>query len=213
MRTNLAECFPRLLATLAALAALVPAMALAPEPDPVPTRWQLDLRPGDLRVMHIETPQGSGAYLYLTYSATNNTGEDLQFVPSFEMATNSGPSRLSGLGVPAAVTRAILDALQHPFMQDQINILGPIQQGPENAKHGLVVWPLEETRVNEIRVFAAGFSGETETIRLTDPATDEPVELLFRKTMMLRFDSPGEIRVSEIGNSPFPLIERRWIMR
>ncbi|MDQ7014610.1 MAG: hypothetical protein Q9O74_12050 [Planctomycetota bacterium] len=213
MRSNLRGVCARFLAVLLAAVVLAPAMGLAPEPDPVSKRWQLEVTPGDLRVVYVNTLDSSGAYVYFTYSVTNHTGDDLEFVPSFVLATDSGLSMMSGLGVPSSVTDHILRSLEHPFMQDQIDILGPIQQGPENAKHGLVVWPLRDFRVDEIRVFGAGFSGETETIELTDPRTGEEVELIFRKTLMMRFASPGEIRVGEIGDDTFRVTEKRWIMR
>lgn len=213
MRSNPRGVFARCCAFLFAAVALVPALGLAPEPDPVSKRWQLEVIPGDLRVAYVNTLDGAGAYAYFTYSVTNNTGTDLEFVPSFVLATDTGVSMMSGLGVPASVTDHILDSLEHPFMQDQVEILGPIQQGPENAKHGLVIWPIRDFRADEIRVFGAGFSGETETISLTDPATGEAVELTFRKTLMLRFASPGEIRVNEVGDDSFRVTEKRWIMR
>jgi len=213
MRSNLRGTVARLCAFLLACVAIVPAMGLAPEPDPVSKRWQLEVTPGDLQVAYVNTLDGAGAYAYFTYTVTNNTGTDLEFVPSFVLTTDSGLSMMSGLGVPASVTEHILRSLEHPFMQDQVDILGPIQQGPENAKHGLVVWPLRDFGADEIRVFGAGFSGETETIELTDPRTGEEVELIFRKTLMLRFASPGEIRVGEMGDDAFPVIEKRWIMR
>lgn len=213
MRSNLRGVFARFLVVVLATLALVPATGLAPEPDPVSKRWQLDVTPGDLRVAYVNTLDGAGAYVYFTYSVTNNTGADLEFVPSFVLATDSGVSMMSGLGVPSSVTDHILRSLEHPFMQDQVDILGPIQQGPENAKHGVVIWPLRDFRADEIRVFGAGFSGETETIELTDPRTGEDIELTFRKTLMLRFSSPGEIRVGDVGDDSFRVTEQRWIMR
>ncbi|HZW11453.1 MAG TPA: hypothetical protein VFF69_16250 [Phycisphaerales bacterium] len=207
------ELCARIALTAVAIGALAPASGLAPEPDPVPKRWQLEVEPGPLRVAYVESAEGSGAYLYLTYTATNNTGKDLEFVPSFEMATDSGEVAQSGVGVPPGVTDQIVASLEHPFLQDQVDILGPIQQGPENAKQGVVIWPLQDYRADEIRIFGAGFSGETDALELTDPRTGEVRRLVFRKTLMLRYATPGEIRVHEIGDRAFGVIEQRWIMR
>ena len=171
------------------------------------------MTPGELRVAYVGSGEEAGAYLYFTYSVTNNTGKDLEFVPSFELATDSGDLAASGVGVAPAVTDAIIESLEHPFIEDQVDILGPIQQGPENAKHGLVVWPVADFDADEIRVFGAGFSGETESLELTDPRTGEAKRLVFRKTLMLRFGTPGEIRVAEMGDQPFVVSEKRWIMR
>ena len=213
MPTTRRALFGRLAAVVVATAALIPAMGLAPEPDPVPKRWQLNVTPGELRVAYIDVADGAAAYLYFTYSVANHTGKDLEFVPSFDLATDNGGVAASGVGVPPSVTKAILRSLEHPFMQDQVDILGPIQQGPENAKHGVVIWPVADFDADEIRIFGAGFSGETESLELTDPRTGELKRLIFRKTLMLRFATPGEIRVAEMGDKPFVVVEKRWIMR
>ena len=199
----------RVAAFALALVAIAPAMGVAPEPDPVPKRWQLMVTPHDMQVAHVD----GGAYFYFSYSVTNNTGQDLEFVPSFLLATDGGEAAMSGVGVPPAVTDEILASLEHPFMQDQIEILGPIQQGPENAKHGVVIWPIQNFRADEIRLFGAGFSGETESLELTDPRTGEVKHLTFRKTLMMRFATPGDIMVGEMGDEPFTVLEKRWIMR
>lgn len=213
MPTPRRALFGRLAAVAVAAAALVPALGLAPEPDPVPKRWQLAVTPGELRVAYVDSADGAAAYLYFTYSVTNNTGKDLEFVPSFEMATDSGDIAASGVGVSPRVTDAIIESLEHPFLQDQVDILGPIQQGPENAKFGVVIWPVADFDADEIRVFGAGFSGETDSIELTDPRTGKARRLIFRKTLMMRFGTPGEIRVAEVGDKPFGVLEQRWIMR
>ncbi len=64
--------------------------AVAPEPDPVPTRWQLDLDISDLRVRTIQTDEGPRPFFYLTYQVTNNAGEDILFAPRWELATDQG---------------------------------------------------------------------------------------------------------------------------
>lgn len=213
MTTTRRGLFGRLAAAVLAAAAIVPAMGLAPEPDPVPKRWQLDVTPGELRVAYVGQGDDAGAYLYFTYSVTNNTGKDLEFVPSFELATDSGDIAASGVSVAPAVTDAIIESLEHPFLEDQVEILGPIQQGPENAKHGVAIWPVTDFDADEARVFGAGFSGETEALELTDPRTGKVERLIFRKTLMIRFATPGQIRVAEMGDRPFLVSEKRWIMR
>ncbi|MBK7404441.1 MAG: hypothetical protein IPJ41_07325 [Phycisphaerales bacterium] len=213
MPTTRRALLTRLTATVLAIGAAFPLLAAAPEPDPVPKRWQLSVTPGELRVTFAQNADGGGAYVYFTYSVTNNTGKDLEFVPSFEMANDTGDAMASGVGVPPAVTQHILESLESPFLQNQVDILGPIQQGPENAKHGLVVWPLRDFVADEFRIFGAGFSGETEALQLKDPRTGENVRLVFRKTLMMRFATPGEIRVDQLGDRPFDVLEQRWIMR
>lgn len=198
-------CILPLLAIMAALA------SAAPEPDPVPRRWQLDVRMGPLRVATVEAPEvGRKVYVYLTYLVTNNSGEDRLFAPSFELATDEGHLIRSGQGVPLEVTREIQRRLDNPLLEDQIKILGPLLQGEANAKDGLVIWPLPSVEVDEINIYAAGFSGETRTVEFTMP-DGEVHRITLRKTLMLRHSTPGIIAPGPAGE--LERVEQRWIMR
>jgi hypothetical protein len=193
------------------LAALFVAVGLAPEPDPVPRRWELSIEPGPMRVTSIETPSGTRSYFYFTYKVTNGYATDLTLAPSFDLSIGEGRIYRSGRDVPADVTRQILESLQNPLLQDQISIVGTILRGEENAREGLVIWPAPSLRTAEIVVYAAGFSGETRGERIRDPQTGETKPVLLRKTLMLRYQTPGEIQ--NWAARPFELVERRWIMR
>jgi len=201
------------------LASAPPALA-APQPSVVPKRWQLDFRPGDLRLitMDVEVPreQADGSvemveeprsYLYFTYTVVNNSGEDLLFAPSFELATEEGDVHRSGRDVPSEVVAELLDRLENPFLEDEISVIRTLEQGVENARDGLVVWPADELKTDELKVFAKGFSGETK--RIQNPATGEEVTLY--KEMMLRYETPGDL--AAFGARPIPPAESRWILR
>lgn len=184
----------------------------APEPDPIPRRWQLSLEMGPLRVITIETPGGEPrAYFYLTYTVTNASGSDILLAPMFELVGGDAKVRRSGRDVPADVTRTILERLDNPFLQDQISIIGLLLQGAENAKEGLVVWPADDLKPGSLTVYAAGFSGEMRTIEVPDAATGQPTSITLRKTLMVRYDVPGEI--DRRGDRPLDVLEKRWILR
>ena len=182
-------------------------VSAAPEPAPVSRRWQLDMRPGPLRVTVISTKDaGPRAYAYLTYLVMNPTREDIFFAPSFELITDEGDLIRSGRGVPREVVAELLKRLHNPLLEDEIRVIRMLGQGEENAREGLVVWPLNALKADEITIFATGFSGETRTVR--KPDTGEMVTL--RKTLMLRHATPGEIPTD---NSPLTRAEQRWILR
>ncbi len=183
----------------------------APEPDPVPRRWQLNLKLGELRLAKVEVDGLISTYFFLTYRVTNTSGQDLLLAPSFELATDEGEVLRSGRDVPTAVTRRILELVNDPLVEDQLSILGMILQGEENAKDGVVIWPATDLDINEIAVYASGFSGETETVQLLDRATGQNVPYLHRKTLMARYRMPGEL--FRRGTEPFEPYEQRWIMR
>jgi hypothetical protein len=182
----------------------------APEPDPIPSRWQLDLTVGPLRLASVDIgDDGPRAYFYLTYKVVNNSGEDLLLAPSFDLSLDGEVLR-SDRNVPQDVTRELLRRLDNPLLRDQIGMLGPILQGVENAKFGIVVWPATDLDANDIGLYCAGFSGETATLQIADPETGTPARIILRKTYMVRYYAPGELRP---GPGVLTPNARRWIMR
>ena len=192
--------------------ATLSAVIAAPEPDPVPTRWEFDFEPEPFRLVQLEDDDGNTSlYAFLTYRVVNATGQDRMFAPLFELATDKGHVVRSGRGVPAEITREIMGMLDDPLLKDQLNIVSTLLQGIENNRRGLAVWKLPDISVDEIKVFAAGFSGESEPFYITDPETGERVRKLLRKTRMLRYAAPGVI-TAESSPTPDP-IEARWVLR
>lgn len=191
---------------------LTPACMAAPEPDPVPKRWELNILPGPLRLITVNTPEtGPRSYVYFTYKAVNNTGQDLLFAPSFELSTDEGDLLHPGRDVPRVVTEEILRLLDNPFLQDQIGVIGQILQGEENAKEGLVVWPLPRVQPGQMTLYCKGFSGETKAIDIPDKAAGKVRRITLSKQYMMRYNLPGELNLQE--SAPLPVTERRWILR
>jgi len=182
----------------------------APEPNPAPQRWELQIKPGPLRIASVDAGDTTGLYLYFTYSVTNKSGQSVLFAPMFTLATDDGGTQIAGDGAPGEVSRELLSRLANPFLEGQLGIIGPLQQGPENAREGLVIWPLLKADVDEIKVFCAGFSGETARLRITDPVTGDPKTVTLRKTLMLRYSTPGHLGADA---QPLELVDQRWIMR
>ncbi len=187
---------------------------LAPEPNPIPSRWELRVRAGHLRLATVQLEgKGPRVYYYLTYTVENNSGQDRRFAPSFYLSTKEGTQLRSGQGVPSAVTQEIQRRLDNPLLLDQISMLkGLLLQGRENAKQGMVVWPADDLDIDRIHVYCLGFSGETKTYRITDPETGQKRDVVLRKTLELRYRVPGEM----VGYGSTPLQKShkpRWIMR
>ncbi|MBX3358146.1 MAG: hypothetical protein KF745_06940 [Phycisphaeraceae bacterium] len=191
---------------LAAFAIL--AGAMAPEPDPVPRRWQLDVAEGPMRVISLSTPgTGPRTYLYFTYTVTNNSPDDQLFAPSFELASTAGDLIRSGRNVPVDVTRQIVESLENPMVQDQIKIIGELRRGEENAKTGVIIFEAGSMAPAELTLYGAGFSGETAKVKTPGQAEEKTL----RKTLMIRYRVPGTL-VGQ-GSTPLEVIEKRWIMR
>lgn len=182
----------------------------APEPDPVPRRWQLTVEPGPLRVASVNVEGQARLYYYLTYKVTNTSGSDQMFTPAFDLADDMGNVQRAGRDVPASVTKDVLGMLANPLLQDQISVVGMLLQGQENAKDGLVIWPVMNNHVHSLEVYGAGFSGETRTLDAFDPETHGTKRVTLRKSLMLRYQTMGQVRA---GAEPYEVLEQRWIMR
>lgn len=201
-----------LLATMLVSVLAIGAGVRPPEPDPLPQRWQLDLVAGPLRVITVNVPdEGPQPFFYMTYRVTNNSGEDLQFAPIFEIGNEDGDVVRAGVNVPRNVRQSLMELMDNPLLEDQLQIIGPILQGRENARDGLVIWRAPSLTTDELAVYAAGFSGETQQVEFTDPATGEIETLTFRKTYMIRYATPGTL-VGQ-GSKPLEVVSERWIMR
>jgi hypothetical protein len=204
--------------TAYAIAAILTALCVAPnaaaipEPDPVPTRWEFEFKPEPLRLAHLTDDDGNTEwYAFLTYRVANTSGQDRMLAPLFELATDKGHLVRSGRGVPAEVTREIMGMLDDPLLRDQLSIVSTLLQGIENTRRGLVVWRVPNITADELKVFAAGFSGESEAFFMTDPETGERVRKVLRKSRMLRYDMPGVI--TDLSSPTPALREARWILR
>ncbi|MBL4590649.1 MAG: hypothetical protein JKY96_01690 [Phycisphaerales bacterium] len=182
----------------------------APEPSPVATRWEFTFDNGPLRLVWIDTGKGARPYFYLTYKVTNFWGTDLLFAPDVQLTTDTGVIQDSGAGISSAVTQQILDMLDNPFMDSPINMLSTILQGLEHAREGVVIWEAQDLDVDEVVVYLGGLSGETEPY-VVGRDTDDPHRYTLRKTMMLRYSTPGEF--AKQGSRPFGQVEKRWVMR
>jgi hypothetical protein len=186
---------------------------MAPEPSAVAKRWQLQVEFGPLRVYSTTTDGGPRTFFYQTYKAVNRSGQDVIFAPSFDLVDSDGTVVRSGRSVPDSVTKALLARLGNPLMQDQIAIMGTIQQGEENAKEGLVIWPCDNFRPGEVNIYAAGFSGETASVKAPGLKDDKgkDVYITLRKTRQLTFANPGDLE--KRGDNPIESSSAKWIMR
>ncbi len=203
-KTRLLRCGPAL-ASLAALMFTTAVLAY-PKPATVPYRWELDFEPGELRLW-VDTAGGSAAYWYFAYKVTNRTGRDQVWAPSFTVFTDAGQIVKSGRAVPNRVADEIRDLLGNTFLETQNEAIGDIFHGREHAKEGLVIWPAQNTDVNELSLFIAGISGET--ARVINPVTNEQV--LLRKTLQRDYLIRGDALAR--GSKPAELVRQQWILR
>lgn len=199
------------LGLLSGLGAPVSTATAAPEPAPVATEWEFTFENGPLRLAWVQGEDGiSKPYFYLTYRITNHWGGVKLFSPDVSLMADNANLRRSGRGVSAAVTEEIMGRLDNPLLESPSYIVSNVLEGPEHARDGIVIWPAEDLQADEITIFFAGLSGEQQSY-IVGRDTQNPVRYNLRKTLMLRYSTPGEL--AQQGDDPFELAEKRWVMR
>jgi len=186
------------------------AVRSAPEPSPVPVAWEFRFERGPLRLAWIEHEGATRPYFYLTFKVTNYSGQDLLLAPDVTLVADGYDTLHAGQDVPASVTQEILRRLDNPLIESKIDLVSTVLEGPEHAREGVVIWPAHKLDVDEITLFFSGLSGEFETY-VAGRGTDDPSRYTLRKSLMLRYATPGEF--ADQGSRPFELIEERWVMR
>ena len=190
------------------VAAAQPAWAY-PEPRIVSNSWQLEFESAKPTAISVDMPgeQGPQLYWYMTYTVENQTGRDRLFIPEAWVLTDAGDLIPANRGVPSAVFRAIERREQNQLLQSPANTAGRLLQGEDNARDGVLIWPVPDHDVDFVRIFFAGLSGETHEVQ--DPLTGETRVL--RKTLMLAYSTPGD--TSHREGQPFILESRAWVVR
>lgn len=182
----------------------------APEPAPVATQWEFTFDNGPLRLAWVDSGEGAKPYFYLTYTVTNHWGGVKLFAPDVQLMSDNANVLRSGRDVPGAVTEEIMERLDNPLLESQIDIVSNVLEGVEHARDGVVVWPASDLEADEVTVFFAGLSGEFQSY-IVGRESDDPQRYTLRKTLMLRYSTPGEFE--QQGDQPFELAEKRWVMR
>ena len=191
-----------------AVAAARPALAY-PEPQIVTTSWQLEFESAKPSTISVNVPgaQGPQLYWYMTYTVENQSGRDRLFIPEAWIMTDAGDLIPANRNIAPEVFRAIAQREQNALLQSPASTAGRLLEGEDNARDGVVIWPVPDHDVDHVRIFFAGLSGETHEVE--DPLTGETRVL--RKTLMLAYETPGD--TSHREGQPFILRSRAWVVR
>jgi hypothetical protein len=212
----------RSLTVATALAALSGVVALAvPKPSPFPKSWELKFRcDAPKRIMVTlpdrKTPQ---AFWYMTFTVANETNDEQQFLPTFDLLAADGSILRSDRGVPTAVFDAIKAREKDKFLEPLTKITGRLLRGADQARDGVAIWPEPDRKMGKFSVFVAGLCGECEFYRVVNgeyekvekiemDADGKPKEelILLRKTLQLNYEAAGDTDKAE------PL-GQEWVMR
>ncbi|MBC7784787.1 MAG: hypothetical protein H7144_13195 [Burkholderiales bacterium] len=190
--------------------------AAFPEPSKYPVSWELKFDYATPKRVALEVPGSAApkAYWYMTYTVTNKTDDDHEFLPLFEMVTKSGKVIRSDKGIPRAVVDRIKALTANKLLESPLAIAGVLRVGEDQAKDGVAIWEESEPEMGTFSIFITGLSGETVLLNDTagKPMADKdgkPV-ILF-KTLQLDYAVAGD----EVypGIDPINKVHQRWVMR
>lgn len=187
--------------------------------------WELGFKPGALMLFF--DPSDGRSYWFFTYEVWNASGQDRMFAPRVDLVSDKGEVLSSGKGVPTTVTKKIRSLLVKPgqeeLLEDDIQIIGDLRQGKENARRGLVVWAANDISVpgeadknrdpldasNEYTVYFLGLNNIQENV--PHPVTGENIRM--RKTLRMdyRVDGNADDRRSFKAVSIPPMATERSI--
>ena len=206
--------FSRRYAALVCAALLLPLVsapspaAAQVEPSVVNTSWELDFDYVHPKAIAVKGMDGKLKwYWYITYTVTNNSGEEQVFFPEFTIAYDNGEVFTANTKVPIRVFDLIKETERLDLLDRPTQVVGKLLQGDDFARESVAVWPASKGDVDEVTIFVAGFTGDS--VKYTNPDTGKDV--ILRRNLEIRYATPGT------GNSPqaqsLKLLGQRDVMR
>ncbi len=184
--------------------------------------WQLDIEFGDPQRISIRLPGAASptTYWYVIYRVTNNTGRDVQFMPSARLVTDTLDKINAGDNIHPNVYRRIaaLHKKDFPFFAKPSKVSGLLLQGEQNARSSAWVFRPFDASANSFTLYISGLSGLID--RIPNPAfdtkrpndsSDNPRSFVRRLTLAIEYLLPGD---EQTRKSATPIRRnRKWVMR
>jgi len=195
--------------------------AAAPVPSTAPVSWELSFEFHDPERVTLVLPGDTDltTFWYVLYRVTNDSGQDVQFYPSFTLATDDLEIVEGGADISPSVYDAIRarHKREYPFFDEPRRISGLLLQGEDNARTSAAVFRMFGPAADGFAVFAAGLSGEVARVRNPgfDPdqgdSENNPRFFTLRKTLAIDYTLPGDSVTRSLAK---PVrVRRYWVMR
>jgi len=201
--------------------AFIPTSSQAfPQPSAYPVSWDLKFDYQTPKRVVVRTAPGREpeAFWYMTFTVSNLSREEHNFLPRFEMMSNEGEIIRSDNNIPLVVLETIRIKEHNAGIAGLNDIAGVLRVGEDQAKDGVAIWREPNPKMGRFSIFAAGLSGEavilkdakgTPVERTNPEGKKEPVVLW--KTLEIDYLMPGDEK--NPGNDVVELVEQKWIMR
>lgn len=189
-----------------------------PEPSlyPLPSAWYLTFKHAVPRRIVVDVPgqRVPSAYWYLTYSVTNNSGKEADFLPDFELVTEDGKIHPSDHNIPLPVFESIKKTVGNDLMVSPTVVAGPIHQGEDQAKDSVAIWEEPSARMGAFDIYVGGLNSEF--VNATDndgkPVMDGAgKQIILRKTLEMKYVIYGDEIQPE--KDEVHVKGEKWLMR
>lgn len=140
-------------------------------------------------------------YRYIVYEVRNETSQDIDFHPTFEIETDTG--KTFHAQVFPGVTR-MLKARFGKDIDDQTTVVGVIRPG--QSRKGFAVWRNVEAGSDVLTVYVGGLSGDFKTEK-----NDEGKLAVLYRTYKLIYWRPGDS--FDLAIDPVELKSTEWVWR
>ena len=190
----------------------------APEPAIVQksSDWTLDVQYEPLTSLAIKRfGQKPQFYWYAILSITNNSKDDVEFYPSFEIATDTQQI----ISAEKDVTPAIFEKVKkryknkYPLLESTKATSCRVLQGEDNSKDIVIIWPDFDRNAKTVSLYLGGLSNETIAVdHPTEKDQDgKPKKVYLRKTLELTYTIAGDSDYRP--NSKVIFKSKQWVMR
>jgi hypothetical protein len=190
----------------------------APEPAIVQksSDWTLDVQYEPLTSLAIKHfGQKPQFYWYTVLSLTNNSKDDVEFYPSFEIATDTQQI----ISAEKDVTPAIFEKVKkryknkYPLLESVKTTSCRVLQGEDNSKDIVIIWPDFDKNAKTVSLYLGGLSNETIAVdHPTEKDQDgKPKKVYLRKTLELTYTIAGDSDYRP--NSKVIFKSKQWVMR
>ena len=205
----------------AAALAIGHAVAQTPTPSIVPVSWTLRITFSDPQRVSVFLPGQDQpvVYWYMLYRVENDTDQEVDFYPRFDLVTDTLQVIHNELKVSPEAFRAIQRRSGDPLLLTPERVMGRLLRGEDRARHSVAIWRDFDPKTRAFQVYAMGLSGET--IRLKNPGFDpsrpesdgNPRYFTLRKALEIPYLFPGS-PATRSTVTPVRLAEQqKWIMR
>ncbi len=197
------------------------AVLAAPEPGVAPKSWELEFTYHDPQRIALTLPGDDhpSTYWYVLYTATNETGGEVDFFPTFDIVTDGLKTIEAGYDISPSANDAIRTRHKkaYPFSVDPMKMYGPLLRGEDNARTSIIVFREFDDETDSFTLYVGGLSGEV--VKIVNPrydrgrpeSEDNPMFFFVRKTLAIHYDIPGDFR-TRLEATPVRT-KQEWVMR